>query len=81
MTAQQIFTCSNPSIEALKEGVKYFKVNNKDSRTTPFIIIIFTLFSHIVLLFLLFTLSGKCLLERLDNVLLIKMWRTLRLKH
>ena len=32
---QPAFTCSKSTTETLKQGVKLFKVNNKDTRTTP----------------------------------------------
>ena len=32
---QSAITCSKLTIETLEQGVKYVKVNNKDTRTTP----------------------------------------------
>ena len=31
---QQTFICSKPTIKTLEKGVKYVKVNDKDTRTT-----------------------------------------------
>ena len=33
--SQTAFTCSKLTIETLEQGVNMFKVNNKDTRTTP----------------------------------------------
>ena len=32
--SQKKFTCSNSTKETIGKGAKYFKVNNKDTRTT-----------------------------------------------
>ena len=37
--AQPAFTCLNLPIKTLKQGVNMFKINNKDTRTTPMAII------------------------------------------
>ena len=54
--------CSKLIVETLEQGVKLFKVNNKDTRTTPLasfcvFIVNFENISNLVLVFLLLTLS------------------------
>ena len=38
---QQTFTCSKSTIDTLEKGVKYFKVNNKDTRMTSMVLFMF----------------------------------------
>ena len=55
-------TCSKLTIETLEQGVKFFKVNTKHTRTTPMasfwcLYCYFGHILHLVLVFLLLTLS------------------------
>ena len=40
---QSEFTCSKLTIETLEQGVKYVQVNNKGTRTTPGVVLVFLL--------------------------------------
>ena len=57
--SQPTFTCSKLTTETLEKGVKYVKFNNKDIRTrrSGVFIVNFGHISHLVLVFLLLTLS------------------------
>ena len=60
--SQQAITCSKLTIETLEQGRNMLKSNNKDTRTTPWrrsgiFIVSFEQISHLVLVFLLLTLS------------------------
>ena len=54
---QSSVTCSKLTIETLQQGVNMFKVNDKDWRSSGDFTIIFEHILHLVLLFLLLTLS------------------------
>ena len=56
---QRTFTCSKLTMKTLEQGVKMFKVNNKDSRTTRSGVFIVNCehISHLVLVSLLLTLN------------------------
>ena len=57
--SQPTFTCSKLTTETLEKGVKYVKFNNNDTRTrrSGVFIVNFGHISHLVLVFLLLTLS------------------------
>ena len=56
---QPAFTCSKLTIKTLQKMRNMFKVNNKDTRTTPFwcLIVNFGHISHLALVFLMLTLN------------------------
>ena len=45
-TTQPAFTCSNLAIKTLEQGMNMFKVNNKDTTTTPFALKIYGIFVY-----------------------------------
>ena len=57
--SQLAFNCSKLTIETLDKVRSMFKVNNKDTKTTPFgvFIVNFEHVSHLALVFLLLTLN------------------------
>ena len=43
MFSQSAFTCSRLTIEIPEQALKYFKVNIKDTRTTPGVVLVYLL--------------------------------------
>ena len=77
LPSQPAFTCSKLTTETLEESVKYVQVNNKDTRMTPMGVfnVTFEHISHLVLVFLLLTLSRQMSAGQQKKVTFPSFWR------